>query len=89
MHKNGIVSVVGDISNTNHSFFIKEESEIVYHTFVELFSINKDKEEIVFNKGIDLLKNCPKPNSIVPHATYSVSSKLFSLLMEKNTGEIV
>ena len=88
MQKNGIVAV-GDISNTNHSFFVKEESEIVYHTFVELFSINKDNEEIVFNKGMDLLKNCPKPNSIVPHATYSVSSKLFSLLMEKNTGEIV
>ena len=42
MQKNGII-VVGDISNTNHSFFIKEESEIVYHTFVELFSLYKDK----------------------------------------------
>ena len=78
---------VGDISNTNHSFFIKEKSEIVYHTFVELFSLNKDKAEIVFNKGMELLKNCPKPNSLVPHAVYSVSPKLFSLLMGQNTGK--
>ena len=88
MQKNGIVAV-GDISNTNHSFFIKEESKIVYHTFVELFSLNKDKAEIVFNKGMDLLNNCPNPRSITPHATYSVSEKLFSLLKEKNNGEIV
>ena len=88
MQKNGIMAV-GDISNTNHSFFIKEESEILYHTFVELFSLNNDKAEIVFKKGMELLKNCPKPNSIVPHASYSVSSKLFSLLEERNNGEIV
>lgn len=88
MQKNGIVAV-GDISNTNNSFFIKEESKIVYHTFVELFSINKDKAEIVFNEGIALLKNCPKPNSITPHATYSVSKKLFSLLKEQNNEGIV
>ena len=88
MQKNGIVAV-GDISNTNNSFFIKEESKIVYHTFVELFSINKDKAEIVFNEGIELLKNCPKPNSITPHANYSVSKKLFSLLKEQNNEGIV
>ena len=88
MQENGIVAV-GDISNTNHSFFIKEESKIVYHTFVELFSINKEKAEIIFNEGIELLKNCPKPNSITPHATYSVSKKLFSLLKEQNNEGIV
>ena len=70
MQKNGIIAV-GDISNTNHSFVIKEESEIAYHTFVEILSLDKDKAEVVFNKGLELLKNCPKPNSIVPHATYS------------------
>ena len=88
MQKNGIIAV-GDISNTNHSFFIKEESEIVYHTFVELFSLDSDKAEIVFKKGLELLKNCPKPNSLVPHASYSVSPKLFSLLKQQNNGEIV
>ena len=88
MQKNGIIAV-GDISNTNHSFVIKEESEIAYHTFVEILSLDKDKAEVVFNKGLELLKNCPKPNSIVPHATYSVSPKLFSLLKEENNGKIV
>ena len=88
MRKNGIVAV-GDISNTDHSFFIKKKSEIVYHTFVELFSLNNHEAEITFNKGIELLKNCPKPNSIAPHATYSVSQKLFSLIKEQNKGEIV
>jgi len=88
MQKNGIVAV-GDISNTNNSFFIKEESKILYHTFVELFSINKEKAEIIFEEGMELLKNCPTPNSITPHATYSVSNKLFSLLKEQNNGGIV
>ena len=43
MQKNGIA--VGDISNTNHSFCYKRRKQIVYHTFVEIFSLCKDKEQ--------------------------------------------
>ena len=82
MQKNGIVAV-GDISNTDHSFSVKKKSKILYHTFVELFSLNTAESEIVFNKGLNLLKNCPIPNSITPHANYSVSKRLFSLLRDK------
>ena len=88
MQKNGIVAV-GDISNTDHSFSVKKKSKILYHTFVELFSLNTAESEIVFNKGLNLLKNCPKPNSITPHANYSVSKRLFSLLKERNNYSVI
>ena len=88
MQKNGIVAV-GDISNTDYSFSVKKKSKILYHTFVELFSLNTAESEIVFNKGLNLLKNCPKPNSITPHANYSVSKRLFSLLKRKNKGKVI
>ena len=88
MQKNGIVAV-GDVSNTDYSFSVKKKSKILYHTFVELFSLNTSESEMIFNKGLDLLKNCPKPNSITPHANYSVSKRLFSLLKNKNRGKVI
>ena len=88
MQKNGIVAV-GDISNTDYSFSVKKKSKILYHTFVELFSLDTSESEMVFNKGLSLLKNCPKPKSITPHANYSVSKRLFSLLKNKNKGKVI
>ena len=88
MQKNGIVAV-GDVSNTDYSFSVKKKSKILYHTFVELFSLNTSESEMVFNKGLVLLKNCPKPNSITPHANYSVSKRLFSLLKNKNREKVI
>jgi cytosine/adenosine deaminase-related metal-dependent hydrolase len=90
MQKNGIVAV-GDISNTKHSIRIKKNSKITYHSFIELFSLNPEKAKAVFETGKGLqnefLHN--KLNaSIVPHTPYSVSSKLFSKIMDKNTGII-
>jgi len=88
MQKNGIVAV-GDVSNTDYSFSVKKKSKILYHTFVELFSLNTSESEMVFNKGLVLLKNCPKPNSITPHANYSVSKRLFSLLKNKSREKVI
>ena len=44
---------------------------------------------MVFNKGLVLLKNCPKPNSITPYINYSVSKRLFSLLKNKNREKVI
>ncbi|HQS52125.1 MAG TPA: amidohydrolase family protein, partial [Daejeonella sp.] len=82
MSANGIVAV-GDISNNHFSKSVKQNSRIYYHTFVELLGFDPAKAEIVFNKALELKSDfAPLPASIVPHAPYSVSEKLFSLLRE-------
>ncbi len=88
MQANGIVAV-GDIANTVDTFSLKEKSAIHYHTFIELFAIDSQKAEVVFKNGLELQVQCQTANSLVPHATYSVSEKLFELIRENNKGEIV
>jgi aminodeoxyfutalosine deaminase len=88
MQANGIVAV-GDIANTVDTFSLKEKSTIHYHTFIELFAIDSQKAEVVFKNGLELQVQCQTANSLVPHATYSVSEKLFELIRENNKGEIV
>lgn len=88
MRRNGIVGV-GDISNTSNSFSIKDRSTINYHTFVEVFGVKSCEAEDIFQSGIEKLSRCPEPKSLVPHATYSVSSELYSKINSHNTGEII
>ncbi|MDP1747142.1 MAG: amidohydrolase family protein [Bacteroidota bacterium] len=93
MIKNGIVAV-GDISNNNSTFGQKEKGNLFYHTFIEVFDLNPDKAGEVFEKAITLKKqhqqletlNFKLSNSIVPHAPYTVSEKLFKLIIQ-NTDE--
>jgi cytosine/adenosine deaminase-related metal-dependent hydrolase len=90
MIKNGIVAV-GDISNNNTTFKQKEKGNLLYHTFIEVFDLNPDKAEEVFEKAIALKKqletlNFKLSSSIVPHTPYTVSEKLFGLINE-NTIE--
>ena len=82
MVANGIVAV-GDISNTDHSFSVKGNSKIHYHTFIELFDFHPNRAEDVFDKGKQLynsLTSIGLAGSIVPHAPYTVSPKLLKLL---------
>jgi len=82
MSDNGIVAV-GDISNNHLSKLVKQNSRIFYHTFVELLGFDPEKAETVFNRALKLKSDfAPLPASIVPHAPYSVSEKLFGLLRE-------
>ncbi len=85
MKKNGIVAV-GDISNQRISIETKKTSKIKYHTFIEIFSLNPDLAEKKISEGENLVKLFSKNNldaSIVPHAPYSISEKLFSSLKNK------
>ena len=85
MKKNGIVAV-GDISNQRISIETKKTSKIKYHTFIEVFSLNPDLSEEKISEGENLVKLFSKNNldaSIVPHAPYSISGKLFNLLKNK------
>ena len=88
MIRNGIVAVA-DISNTNHSFKVKENSPIYYHTFIELFSLNPSLANHVFENGLQLKSQCTTSSSLVPHANYSVSTKLLALIKENNIGELI
>jgi aminodeoxyfutalosine deaminase len=84
MIKNGIVAV-GDISNNNNTFKQKSKQNLVYHTFIEVFSMDPDKANETFLKGLDLEKQLRKfelSNSIVPHAPYTMSLQLLKLINE-------
>jgi aminodeoxyfutalosine deaminase len=92
MKANGIVAV-GDISNTQDTFALKAESNLKYYTFIEIYTFEDNLVDNVFNKGKDLydcyLASFPnigsKPSvSIVPHAPYSVSEKLFKMISLEN-----
>ncbi|PST84680.1 amidohydrolase [Pedobacter yulinensis] len=80
MHRNGIVAV-GDISNNAASRAVKLESRLHYHTFVEALGFNPARAAEIFASVVALERQfAPLSVSIVPHAPYSVSQKLFALL---------
>lgn len=82
MWYNGI-SAVGDISNRDYTFDIKSKSKIIYHTFLEIFSTLPEYAAKKFNYAKDLQSHLNRLNltsSIVPHAPYSVSPEMFSLI---------
>ena len=86
MQSEGIVAI-GDISNKNYSFKTKKQSKIKYHTFLEVFAIDDSRAELVFENAKSLKKELENKNlkcSIVPHAPYSVSDKLFELIKNEN-----
>ena len=75
MLSNGIVAV-GDISNGELTFIQKELGNLRYHTFIEVHSLNPEKSEESFNKGLLLSNKIKHQCSIIPHAPYTVSDKL-------------
>jgi cytosine/adenosine deaminase-related metal-dependent hydrolase len=88
MLRNGIVAV-GDISNDDFTFAQKAQRNMLYYTFIELFGLNADKAEAIFDGGEALLHKLEElipraPANITPHATYSLSNKLLKLIAEHN-----
>lgn len=86
MQINGIVAV-GDISNTDDSFKVKQKSKIYYNTFVETFTINNELAEEAFQTATDniqKLKNRNLEGTIVPHASYSVPDALYERISNFN-----
>lgn len=82
MQREGIVAC-GDISNTDHSFPEKVRSRIRYHSFIEIFNMQNAQAENTFSAGMELLRTAEGhfhlQASLTPHASYSVSEKLFEL----------
>lgn len=81
MITNGIVAV-GDISNGNSTFNLKEKGNLKYHTFIEVFGSDPKIAELAFNQAKSLFDEYydKKRVSITPHATYSVSDPLTLLI---------
>lgn len=86
MWENGIVAV-GDISNTPDTFAQKALGNLSYYTFVEFFDLLQDEQAAAtfarYKTVFDALSPGPgSAKSCVPHAPYSVSDTLWSLLRE-------
>lgn len=84
MWEAGIVAV-GDISNQLDTFQTKKNSRIRYYTFVEMFDLLQEEQaeesfgryQSVYDQQVATGHH---KKSMVPHAPYSVSSKLWKLL---------
>jgi len=94
MLKNGIVAV-GDISNNNSTFDVKNKSKLLYHTFIETFASDPQKADRAFDKALSLYNEIKKNDhnnsaSITPHAPYSLSKDLFIKIKDfaEKTGNI-
>ncbi len=84
MYAVGIVAV-GDISNNNSSFAVKINSNIYYHSFLEVAGLPEKvckqrlQECLLFLKEADKLQ---LPASITPHAPYSMNENAFRKSVE-------
>lgn len=86
MMENGIVAV-GDISNTATSFKLKSQKNIYYHTFLEGLGFTSARAQTILDNMISLKKEASSyqiKTSVSPHAPYSVSRELFSLMANLN-----
>lgn len=90
MKKNGIVAV-GDISNTPDTFSIKKQNSLIYRTFIEAFGSNAEIADEAFEKARNLFvrynEHVGSDVSVVPHAPYSMSDKLFEKVLAHAVSE--
>ncbi len=92
LRKNGIVAV-GDICNTLDSIEAKKASDIYFHNFIEVtgfvpeaaLSRLEAAKKILQSFDDNLSKN---KSSLAPHAPYSVSDRLFSMINIATAGAI-
>jgi cytosine/adenosine deaminase-related metal-dependent hydrolase len=84
LFENGVVAV-GDITNKAVSSQVKRESNLYYHSFLEVYGFNRNGDEIVEEALV--LKNSFEglKSSLVPHAPYSVAPDLFAAIRQ-HTG---
>ncbi len=84
MYSGGVV-LCADICNTRMTFDIKKKSRIKYISLLEVFGLQPEKAGRRMDEVLHLAaiaRDYNLPYSIVPHAAYSISLTLFSLLKE-------
>jgi len=90
MKQNGIVAV-GDISNKEITFAIKQKSDLYFYTFLECFGVEEpaDKMSLEIANGLYEKWKNNIPISLVAHASYSCSPLLLGKIQinqEKRSG---
>lgn len=86
MLANGIVAV-GDICNNTLTLFQKQKNRLHYHNFIETSGFLPELAESRFDRAIEIYAAFANglplgtTNSIVPHAPYSVSDKLWEKIV--------
>lgn len=80
MFENGI-QAVGDHANSGISAKVKSNSQIQYHTFVEIIGLEEDKAQEKIDQAKDIeFEFGTNRVSITPHAPYSVSKAILKAL---------
>jgi len=83
------IQAVGDICNKADTFHVKQESNITYYSFVEMFDFMQESlTEKLTSGNLDAYHSAPGPKSAVPHAPYSVSPGLFKQINALNDSEV-
>jgi cytosine/adenosine deaminase-related metal-dependent hydrolase len=79
------ISAVGDICNGTDTIDCKIKSPIAYHNFVEVFSFDPNRAHTALERAENVMQSFIESGltdtSLTPHAPYSVSEKLFRLLL--------
>lgn len=93
LYTTGTVAV-GDICNTADTLPVKRKSTLRYHNFIEVIGFSDDKANERLNYSANILQQFREelPNTtstLVPHAPYSVSEKLFNLLNTHSKGQTI
>ncbi len=97
MYNNGIVAV-GDIGNTADTALVKSNSKIRWQNFVEVLCFTDEKADDNFKRYQSvatelenslLTSNTAHRTSLVPHAPYSISPKMFQLINDATAGRII
>jgi cytosine/adenosine deaminase-related metal-dependent hydrolase len=91
MQEAGIVAV-GDISNTADTLNVKKESVIKYHSFVEIFGLDKSQAANLLAAGEKVVKEYTSAEldaSLVPHAPYSLSPELLKGIYANSSDQIL
>lgn len=83
MRQTGTVAVA-DICNTTHTLQAKQQSSIAFRNMVEVFGIHADEAQKAYTNALSTHKAFTAQfadTAIVPHAPYSVSDRLWQLLL--------
>ena len=87
MFNNGI-QAVGDHANTSLSADIKHNSNIIYHTFVEIIGLREEEVNAKIDEARDIeFYFNSMHSSITPHAPYSCSKSLFKAFKKSITED--
>ena len=89
MFASGIVAV-GDICTTTMTVAQKQAQNLFYHNFIEASGFAESSALMRFKQALEVAAHfIDQPYSIVPHAPYSVSPGLFSLINKNKPNSLL